>query len=41
MRDMGGFAKRAAPHSTGLKLPEVAIVLPQTLQLSVFNSTAL
>ena len=41
MRDMGGFAAQAAPYATGLKLPEVAIVLPQSLQLSVFNSAAL
>ena len=41
MRAMGRFAAGAAPYATGLKLPEVAIVLPQSLQLSVFNSTAL
>jgi hypothetical protein len=41
MREMGSFAAKAAPYATGLKLPEVAIVLPQSLQLSVFNSTAL
>jgi len=41
MRDMGSFAAQAAPYATGLKLPEVAIVLPQSLQLSVYNSTAL
>jgi hypothetical protein len=41
MRDMASFAAKAAPYATGLKLPEVAIVLPQSLQLSVFNSTAL
>ena len=41
MRDMGSFAKKAAPHATGVKLPDVAIVLPQSLQLSVFNSVAL
>jgi hypothetical protein len=41
MRQMGGFAAQAAPYATGLKLPEVAIVLPQSLQLSVFNTTAL
>jgi len=41
MRDMGSFAAKAAPYASGLKLPEVAIVLPQSLQLSVFNSTAL
>jgi truncated hemoglobin YjbI len=41
MREMGSFAAKAAPYATGLKLPEVALVLPQSLQLSVFNSTAL
>lgn len=41
MREMAGFAAQAAPYATGLKLPEVAIVLPQSLQLSVFNSVAL
>ncbi|MGC9996577.1 MAG: alpha-amylase family protein [Terriglobia bacterium] len=41
MRAMGKFAAEAAPHALGLKLPEVALVLPQSLQLSVFNSTAL
>ena len=41
MRAMGKFAAEAAPQASGLKLPEVALVLPQSLQLSVFNSTAL
>jgi hypothetical protein len=41
MQEMAGFAGKAAPYATGLKLPEVAILLPQSLQLSVFNSTAL
>jgi hypothetical protein len=41
MRAMGKFAAEAAPHANGLKLPDVALVLPQSLQLSVFNSTAL
>jgi hypothetical protein len=41
MRDMGGFAAKAETHATGLKLPEVVIVLPQSLQLSVYNPTAL
>ncbi len=41
MREMGRFAAQAAPYALGLKLPEVAIVLPQSLQLSVYNSTAL
>jgi len=41
MRQMGEFAKAAAPHATGLKTPDIAIVLPQSLQLSIFNPVAL
>jgi len=41
MRDLGSFAKAAAPQATGLTLPQVAIVLPQSLQLSVYNAQAL
>ncbi len=41
MRDLGGFAQKAAPYATGLTLPEVAIVLPQSLQMSVYNTLAL
>jgi hypothetical protein len=41
MRDMGSFAKAASTWATDLVEPEVAIILPQSLQLSVFNSTAL
>jgi hypothetical protein len=41
MRDMGGFAKAAAPWATELVEPQVALILPQSLQLSVFNATAL
>ena len=41
MRDLGRFAKSAAPFATDLQLPEVAIVLPESLQLSVFNAQAL
>jgi hypothetical protein len=41
MRDLGRFAKEAAPYATGLTLPQVAIVLPQSLQLSVYNAEAL
>lgn len=40
MSELGQFAKAAAPYATGLILPEVAIVLPQSLQLSVFNAEA-
>ncbi len=41
MRDLGRFAEGAAPSATGLILPRVAIVLPQSLQLSVYNHEAL
>lgn len=41
MGEMGRFAKAAAPYATGLTLPEVAIVLPQSLQLSTRNTQAL
>ena len=41
MRNMGQFAEKAAPWATGVISPEVAIVLPQSLQLSVLNATAL
>jgi hypothetical protein len=40
MRDLGDFASKAAPAATGLKLPDVAIVLPQSFQLSVGNTFA-
>jgi Beta-galactosidase len=41
MRALGEFAKKAAPAATSLVEPEVAIVLPQSLQLSVENHIAL
>jgi hypothetical protein len=41
MRDLGAFATKAAPSATELKLPDVAIVLPQSFQLSVGNTMAL
>jgi hypothetical protein len=41
MRDMGEFARKAAPFATSLTLPDVAIVLPQSFQLSVGNKLAL
>jgi hypothetical protein len=41
MRDLGEFARKAAPSATGLTLPEIAIVLPQSLQLSVAKGFAL
>lgn len=41
MRDLGHFAEAAAPHATGFVTPQVAIVLPQSLQMSTLNSYAL
>ena len=41
LRGMAQFALKAAPHITHGRAPEVAIVLPQSLQLSVFNGYAL
>ncbi|HEY6447598.1 MAG TPA: alpha-amylase family protein [Acidobacteriaceae bacterium] len=41
MRDLGRFGEQAAPWATGVTLPQIAIVLPQSLQLSVYNSEAL
>ena len=41
MRDMGSFAKAAAPWATELVEPQVALILPQSLQLSVLNATAI
>jgi hypothetical protein len=38
MRDMGQFAREVAPFANALIEPEVAIVLPQSFQLSVANS---
>lgn len=40
MRDLGQFARQVAPFADGLIEPEVAIVLPQSLKLSVDNSFA-
>jgi hypothetical protein len=41
MRDLGSFAKAAAPQASGLTPPEIAILLPQSFQLSVYNMQAL
>jgi len=40
MQGLGGFVRQTAPYATGLTLPDVALVLPQSLQLSTFNSQA-
>jgi len=41
MADLGAFAKQAAPYATSLLEPEIALVLPQSFQLSVENKLAL
>jgi len=41
MQKIGDFAQHASPSATGITLPQVAIVLPQSLQLSVWNAFAL
>jgi Beta-galactosidase len=41
MRDMGQFAEKAAPAATGLIQSQVAIILPQSLQLSSYNQFSL
>ena len=38
---IGDFTRKATPNIKEARPPEVAVVLPQSLQLSVFNSTAL
>jgi hypothetical protein len=40
LRDLGAFALEAAPLATSLELPETALVLPQSFQLSVGNAFA-
>jgi hypothetical protein len=41
MQALGEFARKASPLATGIKLPEVALVLPQSFQLSVGNAFAI
>jgi len=41
LHEMGNFAQEAAPSATAILQPEVAVVLPQSLQLSVYNAAAL
>ncbi len=41
MRALGAFAQKAGSMATGLTLPQIAIVLPQSLQMSVANSFAI
>jgi Beta-galactosidase len=40
MRDLGQFARQAAPYADKLIQPEVALMLPQSYQLSVANGSA-
>ena len=41
LRGVGEFAQRAAPYAKGFIQPDIAIVLPQSLQLSVANAVAI
>jgi hypothetical protein len=41
MRGVGEFAESAAPYATEFIKPEVAVILPQSLQLSVSNALAI
>ncbi len=41
IRGLGEFAQRAAPYATGFIKPDIAIILPQSFQLSVSNALAI
>ena len=41
MRQVGDFAQRAAPYATDFIKPEIAIILPQSFQLSVSHALAI
>jgi hypothetical protein len=41
MQRLGEFAQRAAPYATDFLKPDIAIVLPQSFQLSVSNALAI
>ena len=41
MRDLGAFAEAAAPHAVGMTLPGIALVLPESLQMSVLGNYGL
>ena len=41
IRELGEFARKAAPYATGFKVPQTAIVMPQSFQLSARVDTAL
>jgi hypothetical protein len=38
IKGIAAFARKAGSHATGALLPDIALVLPQALQLSVFGS---
>ena len=40
MQQLGAFASAAAPYATAFLKPQTAIILPQSLQLSVMNGLA-
>lgn len=40
MRELGTFARAATLHATALEPPQIALILPESLQLSVFNKLA-
>jgi Beta-galactosidase len=41
MQRLGEFAQRAAPYATDFLKPDIAIILPQSFQLSVSNALAI
>ena len=41
MQRLGEFAQSAAPYATDFIKPDIAIILPQSLQLSVYNGLAI
>ena len=41
MRGLGTFAQEAESYATGMTPPEIAIILPQSLQMSTMNTQAL
>ena len=41
MRELGAFAAKAAPYAIGMTMPDVVIILPQSLQMSTRNSQSL
>jgi hypothetical protein len=41
MQRLGEFAERAAPYATDFIKPDIALILPQSLQLSVYDALAI